>query len=339
MATTHPEPTPKRPNIAIVAGGNSSEVGVSMKSAAGILSFIDQTKFNCFVVTIIGKEWLVHLSPTEQYPIDKNNFSFLKDGKQTVFDFAYITIHGTPGEDGLLQGYLELMQIPYSSCGVLASALTFSKFFCNKYLKTFGIETANAILLRQGNEITDREILNTIGLPCFVKPNLGGSSFGITKVKTAADIQPAIRKAFQEAPEVIIESFVEGKEFTCGIYQTDNKKTILPITEVISQNEFFDYAAKYERKSDEITPARIPETLANRIQHLTAEIYTILNCKGIVRADYIVTPDGKINLLEVNTTPGMTETSFIPQQIAAAGLDIKAVMTDIITNGINSFKK
>lgn len=322
-------------NIAIIAGGDSSEMDVSMRSAAGILSFIDKTKYNCFIVSVIGKEWNVHFSDNERYPIDKNNFSFIKDGSETIFDFAYITIHGTPGENGILQGYFELMQIPYSNCGVLASALTFSKFTCNQYLKSYGIASAESILLRKNNRITDTQVMERVGLPCFVKPNLGGSSFGITKVKRAQDIQLAIQKAFEESYEVIIEQFIAGTEFTCGMYKTDTKTVILPITEIISENEFFDYAAKYEKKSQEITPARISASLTERIQRLTEAIYDILGCKGLIRADFIVTDNQKITLLEVNTTPGMTETSFIPQQVNAAGLDITDVMTDLIENGFN----
>ncbi len=316
-------------NIAIIAGGDSSEYGVSMDSAAGIKSFIDKDKYNCYIVIIRGKDWNVKLGENEFLPIDKNDFSFIKNNKKVNFDFAYITIHGTPGENGILQGYFELLRIPYSTCNVLTSALTFDKFMCNNFLKGFGVRVADSILLRSGQSIRNEDVLEKIGLPCFIKPNVGGSSYGTTKVKKAEEIQPAIADAFAEGKEVIIEKFIEGNEFTCGMYKTKSKTVILPVTEIISKNEFFDYGAKYNRESDEITPARISEELTERIQKLTEAIYDILGCKGIVRADYII-KDGVINFLEVNTTPGMTATSFIPQQVAAAGMNIKDVMTDII---------
>lgn len=326
--------TDKKPNIAIIAGGDSSEIVVSLKSAAGIYSFIDQSKYNCFIVSIKGKDWSVQVSENEHLPIDKNDFSFSKNGEKVTFDFAYITIHGTPGENGILQGYFELLRLPYSTCDVLASALTFDKFMCNNYLKGFGICVADSILLRNGQSISSEDVVEKIGLPCFIKPNVGGSSFGTTKVKEIDQIQPAIAAAFAEGEEVLIEQFVKGNEFTCGMYKTKSKTVVLPVTEIISKNEFFDYGAKYNRESEEITPARISAELTERIQKLTAAIYEILGCKGIIRADYIIS-EGVINLLEVNTTPGMTATSFIPQQVQAAGLDIKDVMSDIIEDGIN----
>ena len=319
-------------NIAIVAGGDSSEVVVSLKSAAGLYSFMDKERYNIFIVTIVGLIWQVEWSDTEKIALDKNDFSFSRNGEKTVFDFAYITIHGTPGENGLLQGYFDLIHIPYSSCGVLSSALTFNKFMCNQYLKGFGVKVAESILLRSGKSISNLEVIDKTGLPCFVKPNVGGSSFGVTKVKTQDELQPAIAKAFSEGKEVLIEAFMAGTELTCGVYKTSRKSVVFPITEVVSHNEFFDFDAKYKGESEEITPARINDSLTDRVQKLTSAIYDILDCKGIVRIDYIITEGDVINLLEVNTTPGMTATSFIPQQVAAAGLDIKDVMTDIIEN-------
>jgi len=319
-------------NIAIVAGGDSSEVVVSLKSAAGLYSFMDKERYNIFIVTIVGLIWQVEWSDTEKIALDKNDFSFSRNGEKTVFDFAYITIHGTPGENGILQGYFDLIHIPYSSCGVLSSALTFNKFMCNQYLKGFGVKVAESILLHSGKSISNLEVIDKTGLPCFVKPNVGGSSFGVTKVKTQDELQPAIAKAFSEGKEVLIEAFMAGTELTCGVYKTSRKSVVFPITEVVSHNEFFDFDAKYKGESEEITPARINDSLTDRVQKLTSAIYDILDCKGIVRIDYIITEGDVINLLEVNTTPGMTATSFIPQQVAAAGLDIKDVMTDIIEN-------
>ncbi len=322
-------------NIAIVAGGDSSEVVVSLKSAAGLYSFMDKERYNVFIVTIVGKTWQVEWSETEKITIDKNDFSFVRNGEKTIFDFAYITIHGTPGENGILQGYFDLIGMPYSCCGVLAAALTFNKFTCNQYLKGFGVKVSESLVLRKGQSVSDEDVANQIGFPCFVKPNVGGSSFGVTKVKKVEQLQPAIALAFSEGDEVMIEAFMAGTEITCGIYKTKSKSQVLPITEVVSENEFFDYDAKYKGQVQEITPARISDSLTERVQKLTSAIYDILDCKGIVRIDYIISEGDVINLLEVNTTPGMTATSFIPQQVAAAGLDIKNVMTDIIENELS----
>ena len=321
--------------IAIVAGGDSSELVVSLRSAQGIYSFIDKERYNLYIVEMQGKRWEVVLPNGEKTPIDRNDFSFTENGEKKNFDFAYITIHGTPGENGILQGYFDLIGMPYSSCNVLVSAMTFNKFTCNQYLKGFGIRVSESMILRKGFEILDEEVINKVGLPCFIKPNAGGSSFGVTKVKTKEDIQPAIEKAFGESDEVMIEAYMQGTEITCGCYKTKNKEVVFPITEVVTSNEFFDFDAKYNGQVDEITPARIPEETAERVRLLTSAIYDILGCEGIIRIDYIITEGEKVNLLEINTTPGMTATSFIPQQVRAAGLDIKDVMTDIIENKFN----
>ena len=321
--------------IAIVAGGDSSEWEVSLRSAAGLNSFIDGDKYTKYIVTIVGKIWQVELPDGSHLPIDKNDFSFVLDSQKVTFDFAYITIHGTPGENGILQGYFRLIGLPFSCCDVLQAALTFDKYACNNYLKSFGFKVAESIVLRPGETIDNAIVANQIGFPCFIKPSVGGSSFGVTKVKTIDQIQPAIAKAFAEGDEVMIEAFLSGTEVTSGMYKTKTKSVIFPITEVVTTNEFFDYDAKYNGQVDEITPARLSDELTQAIQDTTERIYTILHAKGIIRVDYIISPDGTINLLEVNTTPGMTATSFIPQQIRAAGLDIKDVMNDIIENELN----
>ena len=318
--------------IAIVCGGDTSEYEVSLRSAQGIYSFIDKERYTLYIVVMHGTDWHVRLDDDTCIPVDRNDFSFLLESKKVQFDFAYITIHGTPGEDGRLQGYLDMLHIPYSCCGVFAAALTYDKFACNQYLKGFGVRIADSLMLRQGQRIDDEDVIEKIGLPCFIKPGLGGSSFGVTKVKRREEIQPAIAKAFDEADEVVIEAFLQGTEVTCGCYKTKEKSVVFPITEVVSHNEYFDYEAKYKGESDEITPARIPDSVRDRIQALTSAIYDILGAQGIIRIDYFITEGEKINLLEVNTTPGMTATSFIPQQVRAAGLDIKEVMTDIIEN-------
>ncbi len=298
--------------IAIVAGGDSSEHDVSLRSAAGILSFIDKDKYDAEIVELHGS--------------DLKTLSRLVD-----FDYAYVTIHGTPGENGLLQGYLEMMHIPYSCCGVLAAALTFNKYTCNHYLHAFGINIAKSILLRKDQVPADIEdqVERELGFPCFIKSNVGGSSFGCTKVKTRDNVLPAIERAFEEGDEVICESYLKGTEVTSGVYKTKNKAVAFPITEVVTKREFFDYDAKYNGQVDEITPARVPDELRDRVQAMTLKIYDIIGAHGIIRTDYVLIDD-EIYLLEVNTTPGMTATSFIPQQVRAAGLDIKDVLTDII---------
>ena len=390
--------------IAIIAGGDSSEHEVSLRSAAGLYSFMDKERYDITIVVLKGKEWVAFAFgkecanvdtallnqqatpasalPTgcktsvgdpnvEVCPIDKNDFSFTRGGVKHTFDFAYITIHGTPGENGLLQGYLEMMGIPFSCCGVLAAALTFNKYTCNHYLAGFGFPIAKSILLRKDHcvdrvqtaTLTDRgetadrtkdmaeqkwdaeAIVKELGLPCFIKSNVGGSSFGCTKVKTVEDVYPAIERAFQEGDEVICESYMKGTEVTCGVYKTKDKAVAFPITEVVTKNEFFDYDAKYKGQVSEITPARIPDAIRDKIQAETLRIYDIIGANGIIRVDWIITgmrntedfvdpvedmSKVQINLLEVNTTPGMTATSFIPQQVRAAGLDIKEVLTDII---------
>ena len=317
-------------NIAIVAGGYSSEYEVSLRSAKGIYGFIDKSRYNLFIVVLRKESWAVMLPDGSTPEIDKNDFSFLTGGQKIKFDYAYITIHGWPGEDGRLQGYFDMLNIPYSSCGVIASALTFNKFINNKFLKSMGIRVYDSIRLTKGQIADINNIINQLGLPVFVKPNDGGSSFGVSKVKEALQLQPAIEKAFAEGNEVIIESFIKGTEITCGCYKTKTKQVVFPITEVVTENEFFDYNAKYNGEVQEITPARISAELTAKVQQETLKIYDIIGAHGIIRIDYIIPDDNNPVLLEINTNPGMTATSFIPQQIRAAGLDIKDVTTDII---------
>ena len=324
-------------NIAIVWGGYSSEKEVSERSAQGIYNFLDKDKYNVVKVCIDHNKWSAQLD-NESYPIDKNDFSFTTATQQIKFDFAYIIIHGTPGEDGPLQGYFDMLNMPYSSSGLLACALTFSKFTCNNFLKSFGVNVADSLLIRQGEIYDTQEIVEQLKLPLFVKPNVGGSSFAITKVKEAIDLQEAIDEAFTEADEVLIESFIDGTEVTCGCYKSQRGKIVLPVTEVVTHNEFFDYEAKYEGKVDEITPARISDEMTKNIQQLTLKLYDLVNAKGIVRADYIISNNKPI-LLEINTVPGMTETSFIPQQVEAANLSMTDVLTEIIEYEYNKIKQ
>jgi len=327
----------KKRNIALVYGGYSSEEIISRKSAEGILGCLDSDLFNVFPLLITKNKWVVILDGAE-YPVNRENFTTIIDGHEVVFDCAYITIHGTPGEDGLLQGYLQMVGIPHTTCDVLPASITFNKFTCNNYLKTFGVQVAKSVMVTKDEKINSAEIVKTTGLPCFVKPNAGGSSFGITKVKKIEEMEPAIKKAFNESSAVIIEQYIEGVEVTCGLYKTSDKVEILPLTEVVSQNEFFDYEAKYTPgKADEITPARINAGLTKIVQEQSLKIYEILGCRGVIRADYIISGN-LVYLLEVNTTPGMTSTSFIPQQIKAKGLNPQKVFTEIIEDAISSYK-
>jgi D-alanine-D-alanine ligase len=320
-------------NIAIVAGGDSSEYEVSLRSAEGISGFIDKNHYNLYIVILRNGDWKVKLPDGTTPDIDKNDFSFRSGGQKIKFDYAYITIHGHPGENGCLQGYFDMLNIPYSSCGVLAGALTFNKFTNNRFLKSLGYCVADSVRLIEGQPFDTGDIINKLGLPVFVKPNDGGSSFGVTKVKEAPQLRPAVEKAFAEGREVIIESFINGMEISCGCYKTKNRQVVFPITEVVTDNEFFDYDAKYNGQVQEITPARISKELTEKVQRQTMEIYDIIGARGIIRIDYIIPEDNNPVLLEINTTPGMTATSFIPQQIRAAGIDIKNVMTEIIENG------
>ena len=328
--------------VAIVCGGDSSEHDVSLRSAQGLYSFFDKEKYNVYIVDVKGTDWHVDLNDGTTAPIDRNDFSFVLNGQVVLFDYAYITIHGTPGENGLLQGYFDLIRLPYSTSGVLVEAMTFDKFVLNQYLRGYGVSVADSMLIRQGYEeiVSDDEIEQRIGMPCFVKPAADGSSFGVSKVKNKDQLAPAIRKAMMESPEVMVEQYLEGTELSVGCYKTKGKSVVLPATEVVTSNEFFDYDAKYNGQVQEITPARLSAETTERVRQLTSHIYDILHCNGIIRIDYIigkgVGSDGKetdkISMLEINTTPGMTPTSFIPQQVKAAGLNITDVLTEIVEN-------
>lgn len=326
--------------IAVVAGGDSSEHDVSLRSAEGVCSFLDKERYEAYIVEIRGTAWEARLKGGSRSRVDRNDFSFMEGGKRVRPDFAYVAIHGTPGENGLLQGYFDLIGLPYSTPGVLAEAMTFNKSVLNRYLKGFGVGVGESLVVRKGLEhlLTDGQIAERVGLPCFVKPNAGGSSFGVTKVKSAGGMREAIRRAMQESDEALVEAFMDGTEISQGCYKTRGKEVVLPATEVVSDNEFFDYDAKYNGQAREITPARLKEGTARRVGLVTSMIYDILGCSGIIRADYIITratgengeEEERINMLEVNTTPGMTATSLVPQQVRAAGMDMKDVLTDII---------
>ena len=325
--------------IAIVCGGDSSEHDVSLRSAQGLYSFFDKERYNVYVVEMKGTDWQVFLHDGTTTRMTVHDFSFKEDGKKRTFDYVYITIHGTPGEDGVLQGYFDLLNIPYSTSGVLIESLTFNKFALNQFLKGFGVKVAEDVLVRQGQEVDAQQIVDKVGLPCFIKPNAGGSSFGVTHCKTLEGVLPAIEKAMEESPEVLIESELKGVEISNGVYKTKaGGMHVLPITEVVPKTDFFDYDAKYNGLVEEITPARLSEDTTKRVQALTAAIYDILGASGIIRVDYIISKneagDDVINMLEINTTPGMTPTSFIPQQVRAEGNEMKDMLNEIIADKI-----
>lgn len=316
--------------IAIVYGGYSSEYKISEKSARVIFEHIDREFYEPYLVEITKKSWHVNMKGGGVAPVDKNKFTFISDNIEMGFDTAFITIHGTPGEDGKLQSYFDMIGLKYINSGHFGSALTFNKWACNSFLRAFGIATAKAILIRKGDTPNAIEIADEIGFPCFIKPNGAGSSFGVSKVKTLMEMPVAIAKAFEEDNEVVVESFIKGREITCGLYFNGSEIIPLPPTEIISQNEFFDYNAKYNGQSQEVTPAPISSEWTTLIQNTSKSIYRRLGLKGLARIDFMVTDEGVPYLIEVNTTPGMSEQSIVPQQIRAMGKTVKEVLTQLI---------
>ncbi|MBN2682819.1 MAG: D-alanine--D-alanine ligase [Bacteroidales bacterium] len=316
-------------NIAILAGGDSSEYEISIKSAKQVIKQINGEKFTPFLVNVKGSDWHVEISNNAKEKINKDNFSFVFYGKTIEFDFAFIVIHGTPGENGILQSYFDLLRIPYSTCSSFVSALTFNKYATKLFLKEYNIPMAKHFFIRKGEPIDVKKIVMQTGLPCFVKPNNGGSSFGVSKVKELDELVPAIEKAFEEDFEVIIEEFIKSTELTCGVMKTKKNQYVLPITEIVSKNEFFDYEAKYLGASEEITPARISPEVEIKCKELTSNIYDFLGCKGVVRIDFLLR-DNQLYFMEINTVPGMSEASIIPQQVAAEGLYLMDFFTELI---------
>jgi len=322
-------------NIALLLGGDSAEAVISVKSAGQVLQHLDTVLFEVYPINVKGTSW-TYDDYGAAIEIDKTDFSLTIDERRIHFDCAIPMIHGTPGEDGRLQAYFELMRVPYITCGVLASALTFNKHACKTYLNSLGILFPKGKLIRKGEKVDVSELCAILGLPCFIKPNNGGSSFGVTKVKSADELLPALDAAFAEdAHEVLVEEYIEGTEITCGLVRLGAEIIVFPITEIVSKKEFFDVEAKYEAgMSDEITPARISEPLRIDCEILSTAIYQFLNCSGIVRIDYIIR-DGQLYFLEVNTVPGMSAASIVPKQINAMGkMSIKELYTRLINEAI-----
>ena len=311
-------------NVAIIEGGYSHEKIISLKSAETVFQHIDRSLYNPIKVRIDEEGWFA-IDGDEKVEINRTDFSY----HNIKFDIAFIVIHGTPGEDGKLQAYFDMLNIPYSTCSHLAATLTFDKFVCNQYLKTFGIKVAEAVLIRENEVINTSEIVSKVGLPCFVKPNDGGSSFGVTKVKNEAELQQAIELALSHGTQAIIESFMEGREVTNGIYRNKTGFVPLPITEIVTANDFFDFEAKYKGESDEITPADLSDDLTAKVKAVTKQIVELLDMNGIARADYII-QDGAPYLIEINTVPGMSKESLIPQMAACEGVSLKQLFNEVL---------
>jgi D-alanine-D-alanine ligase len=316
-------------NIAIIAGGNSSEAVISFKSAKQVSAWLDPNLYQIYIIHLKGKEWILKSDLLSDIPVDKDDFSVTVNELKITFDCALIAIHGNPGEDGHLQAYFEMLDIPYTTCGLLASALTFNKYVCKVFLKQFGIETAKALLVKKTDKPDFAKIAEELKLPLFVKPNKNGSSFGVSKVNEVKELKAAFDLAFTEDDEVIVEEFIKGIEVTNGVLKTSLKEIVFPITEIVSENEYFDYEAKYQGKSKEITPARISAKVEEKCKELSSRIYDLIPCKGIVRIDYIIANDIPY-LLEINTTPGMSEESIIPKQVKVAGLNMREVLGWVI---------
>lgn len=308
--------------IAIVCGGDSGEYEISIKSAKVVKKQLNPEKYQSWMVVVTKSGWLAELEDGSKVSVDKNDFSIISNGKKIVFDAVFNAIHGTPGEDGKLSGYFELLGIPCTSCNMTTSALTFHKDFCKRIVSSNGVNTAKSILLNTNETITPKEIVRQLGLPVFIKPNNNGSSVGVSKAKTIEEILPAIEKSFVEDHQVLIESFISGREFGCGVMEVSGKMIVFPITEIISKNEFFDFEAKYQAgKSEEITPAQIDEDAELEMKSTAAILYHALECRGFVRFDFILTVD-KLYFLEVNTVPGMSEASIIPKQAECMGISL-----------------
>jgi D-alanine-D-alanine ligase len=316
-------------NVAIIMGGYSSEFKISLKSGNVVYDFLDKAKFNGYRIHIFKEKWVYVDDTNQEYAIDKNDFSVTVNGTKITFDVIFNAIHGTPGEDGLMQAYFELLGIPQSSCDYYQAALTFNKRDLLSVLKPYGIKTATSYYLNLGDTIDQDAILKTVGLPCFVKPNKSGSSFGITKVKTKDELLYAIANAYKEDNELIIESFLDGTEVSVGVINYRGTITVLPITEIVSENDFFDYEAKYLGKSQEITPARISAEMTTKVSAIAKRAYEVLKMTGFSRSEFIIV-DGEPHMLEMNTIPGLTTESLIPQQAKEAGISL----TDLFTNAL-----
>lgn len=323
----------KRLKIALLAGGNSSEREIALQSAGQIADALDASKYDVKVIDLHYRDWTYTAPDGRKYPLDKNDFSLTVDGERTEFEYALIIIHGTPGEDGKLQGYLDMMGIPYSSCSQVSSTITFDKITTKRAVAGRGINLAKEILLGRGDKADAAEIVARLGLPVFVKPNASGSSFGVTKVTDAAGIEAAVEKAFAESDEVLVEECITGREVGCGVMIAGGKEYLFPITEIVPKKEFFDYEAKYEAgMSEEITPARISDDVKAKLNRMTLDAYRACRCRGVVRIDFIVTDAGEPYMIEINSIPGMSGGSIVPKQVRAMGMTLGELYDIVIAD-------
>ena len=327
--------------IALIYGGDSSEWKISVLSGKHVASCLDRTKYEVYEILLRGDEWnLCDPSVADRAvplaPVDPSDFTYEADGMRIRFDVALIMIHGTPGENGILQAHLEKLGVPFTTCSSEVAALTFDKHACKRYMQGLGIPLAPDIFLRRGEAFDAETAVEKLGLPIFVKPNDGGSSFGVTKVKRIEDLPAAVEAAFREGDSVLLESHIPGRELTEGVFIRDGVIVPLPVTEIISHNEYFDYEAKYLGKSDEVCPAQIPADVAHVVREQTRRIYQHFGCRGLIRCDYILSESGQVYFLEINPVPGMTKMSLVPAQIRAAGLSVAEVMDVLIAEALSS---
>lgn len=316
-------------NVAIIMGGYSSEYKISLTSGNVVYNHLDATKYNAYRIHIFKDKWVYVDNNDQEFPINKNDFSVEVQGSRITFDVVFNAIHGTPGEDGLMQAYFELLNIPQTSCNYYQAALTFNKRDLLSVLKPYGIKTATSYYLNNGDSIEPTKIIETVGLPCFVKPNKSGSSFGISKVKSVEELLPAIENAYKEDNEIIIESFLDGTEVSVGVINFKGEIKVLPITEIVSENDFFDYEAKYLGKSQEITPARISAEIQAKVEATAKKAYEVLKMSGFSRSEFIIV-NGEPHMLEMNTIPGLTTESILPQQAREAGISLNELFENAI---------
>lgn len=326
-------------NIALITGGTTKEAEISLKSASTVEKNLDNDLFDVYKIVISSKNWYALEKNNEQISVDKNDFSIKIDHKKITFDCAFIMIHGSPGEDGKLQGYLDMLDIPYTSCGTTTAALTMNKSYTKNVITHIkGLKTASSVLLFKKQKYQLEEVASNLHFPLFIKPNNGGSSIGMSKVLSIEKLDEALKKAFKEGNQVLIEEFVKGREFTVGVMEWKNKIEVLPITEIISSRDFFDYEAKYTQGlANEITPAPLSESEVAMIKKIVTQIYQHLDCKGVVRIDFILDQNhGEFYFIEINTIPGQTVASIIPQQVRAFGLSLNEFYSQLITNCLNA---
>ena len=324
-------------NIALVTGGFSGEAVISYKSAVTIDNNLDRERFNVYKVDINPKGWFYESAEGKKTEVDKNDFSLQVDGQKIKFDVVFIGMHGTPGEDGKLQGYFDTLRIPYTSCDAATSALTFNKRFTVAVAAFAGIPVAKSEVLIKNNFENPEEVAGKLRFPVFVKPNNGGSSIGMSKVNKLSDeFGVAIEKAFKEDDQVLVEEFIAGREFTVGVFKTKGNIIVLPITEVMSKKEFFDYEAKYQGASSETTPAEIDQVVADKIRDAARKIYQVFNCRGVIRIDFIYNEEIKQPyMLEINSIPGQSEASIVPQQVQVMGWSLKEFYTKLVEEALN----